>query len=240
MDYKYSNKYFTDTGLIAKIGIGLLAVGIIFFIILAVAFHPFSAIFTAGWPIIIGVVLLIFGSAGNMKDSEYDEQAGKSSARILDKAMTKFEIEDRHIKIIEPLILKGYEFKNEEGFMFKKGNDGKYRSNSYVTSVLMFGPQQIYVYIYRISMTDEANPSTETMEKLRYLDLTGAFVENRKVSVKIRDKDSNVDFSVFEIKNLNGETIMSVPSSNDAILDRSIAEINKYIEKVKKQAQANA
>lgn len=238
MDFKYSNKYFKSTGLIAKIGLFPLIGGIILFIIIAIITHPIPAIFSAGWFIIAGLVMIIFGKAGNMSDSEYDEQTVKATARIQEKAMHKFDIEDKHIKIIDPVILKGYLFKDEEGYMFKKGNDGKYRSNNFGTAVMMFGPQIMYLYIYNLSTTDETNPDKEILEKYKYLDLEGAAILDKKIKLKIKEKDVDVDFSMFELKKNGGEIIVSLPSQNDAIMDSKIAEINKYILKVKKQAEA--
>ena len=238
MDFKYSKKYFTATGLITKIGLGLLVVGIVGFIIIAIALHPFQAIFLAGWPLIGGIVMMIFGSSGNMSDAEYDEQTVKVTARIIDKVMKKFEVEDRHVKMIDPIILSGYEFKDDPEYLYKKGNDGKYRANHHITAVMLFGPQQMYLYVYKLNMTDENNPDSEIMAKYKYVDLSGVAIVDKKITAKIKEKDQQIDFSMFEMKTNNGEIIVSAPSQNDAIIDGKMADINKYITKVKKQAEA--
>lgn len=240
MDFKYSKKYFTATGLIAKIGLYALIGGILLFLIISIAYgHPMAGLFTVGWIPIIGVVMLIFGKSGNMTDSEYDEQSIKATARIFDKAMNKFNIEDKHIKIIEPITISGYEFNNEPEYLFKKGTDGKYRSNYHKTAIMMFGPQQMYLYVYRLGLTNEEEFESEIMEKYRYLDLDSVNIINKNVTLKIKDKEENVDFSMFEFKKNDGEILLSIPSQNDAIIDSKINEINRYIEKVKKQAQEN-
>lgn len=241
MDFKYSKKYFTSTGLIAKIGLIALAGGIILFLIISIVYgHPMAGLFTVGWIPIIGVVMLIFGRSGNMTDSEYDAQTVKATTRIFDKAMNKFNLEDKHIKIIEPITISGYEYKNEPEYLFKKGNDGKYRSNYHNTAIMMFGPQQMYLYVYRLALTDEENHESEIMEKYKYLDLDSVSIVNKNVTLKIKDKDESVDFSMFEFKKSDGEILISIPSQNDAIIDNKIKEINRYIEKIKKQAQENA
>jgi hypothetical protein len=238
MDFKYSNKYFKATGLIAKIGIGVLAFGIILFIVIAAITHPVPAIFTAGWFIIGGILMLVLGSSGNMTDAEYDEQSVKATARIVDKVMNKFEVEDRHVKMFDPIILSGYEYKDEEDFMFKKGNDGKYRSNHHITAVMLFGPQQMYLYIYKLNLTDENNPDSEIMAKYKYLDLKDVAIVEKKLNVKIKEKVAEIDYSMFEMKTNDGKIIVSAPSQNDAIIDGKMSDINKYIQKVKKQAEA--
>jgi len=237
MDFKYSKKYFSATGLIAKIGVGILVVGIVLFIIIAIALHPFQAIFLAGWPIIGGVIMMIFGSSGNMSDAEFDEQPVKMTARIIDKVMKKFDIEDKHVKMIDPIILSGYDFKADPEYLYKKGNDGKYRSNHHITAVMLFGPQQMYLYVYQINLTDENNPDSEIMGKYRYTDLSDVSIVNKSVTVKMKEKDEKIDFSIFELKKNGGEILVSAPSQNDAIIDGKISDINKYILKVKKQAE---
>ena len=239
MDFQYSNKYFKATGLIAKIGVGILAGGIILFIIIAVLTHPMPAIFTAGWFIIAGIVMMIFGKSGNMTDAEFDEQSVKATARIIDKVMNKFGVEDKHIKMFDPIILSGYEYKDDASYMFKKGNDGKYRSNNHITAVLLFGPQIMYLYVIQLHLTDEGNPESEFMEKYKYTDLSDVSINDKKVSIKLKEKDVNIDFAVFELKKNGGEVLVSVPSQNDAIMDGKISDINKYIIKAKKQAEAN-
>ena len=239
MDFQYSNKYFKATGLIAKIGIGVLVLGIILFIVIAIALHPFPAIFTAGWFLIAGVVMMIFGKSGNMTDAEYDEQSVKATARIIDKVMNKFGVEDKHIKMFDPIILNGYNYKNDESYMFKKGNDGKYRSNNHITAVLLFGPQLMYLYLYELHLTDESNPESEFMEKYKYTDLSDVSINDTNITIKLKEKDVKIDYSVFELKKNDGEILVSVPSQNDAIMDGKISDINKYILKVKKQAEAN-
>jgi len=241
MDHKGSYKYFTHKGLVALIGTIIFVVGAVYAAI-GIALIGMWGIYSATIPLVVGLIMLVFGRGGVMNDSEYDGQAERLKENIKYRVLQAFNMDDdKYVKTLETIVFNEYEFKDDPSYLYKKGKDGKMRSNVYMFAVLMFGPEKMYVYTRRVNFTDENVEEAITKNIYLYTDLKKSEALPESIPVKIKEKDVNLEFISFKVFSNNDETIMSIPVQNDAVTDQRVEAINKLITKVKakKAAESN-
>ncbi|MCL2518567.1 MAG: hypothetical protein FWF15_08400 [Oscillospiraceae bacterium] len=241
MDYKGSLKYFTHKGLIALIGTIMFFAAIILTIPFLIAWGMWG-IYSYLPFIVVGLIMMVFGRGGVMNDAEYDGQTERLKENIKYRVLQAFDMDDdKHVKTLEPIIFNEYEFKDDPAYLYKKGKDGKMRSNMYMFAVLLFGPEKMYVYTRHVNLTDENTEEVITKNIYSYTDLKKAEAVNEAIKGKIKEKEVTLEFLSFKVFSNNDETIMSIPVQNDALTDQRVDGINKLITKVKarKAAESN-
>jgi hypothetical protein len=231
MNFKANKKYFEDKGILYTIGIILAIVGVVMMVFgMVTDFIPGGPYFFI--PIaIVGIVVAVFAKGGILNDHEYDEQIRKRLGDLQQEAMNHFGLEEKHIRTLEPIIFNEYEFKEDPSYIFKKGSkDSKYRSNVYISAVLLFGNDKVYIYEKRFFTTDEQNPETTDTRIYSYNELSSAALIEETLKVQIKEKNITIKYYVFQLSTPE-KILLSVASQDDIVVEKRIDNINKLIKK---------
>ena len=166
METKRNLKYFTapPVNVLALIGWGIVVIGIILM----------SLFWSTRIPglicIIVGFIVVAITSGGKSEDSDLEYQAAERVKNLQERSEKKFEVyEKSFLKMLKPIDLKGYDFEaKEEPFYYRKGKDGKHRTNYYMGCNLIFTNEKLYIFGRRFSLTDD----------LIDADITGSYFYN--------------------------------------------------------------
>ena len=144
METKRNLKYFTapPVNVLALIGWGIVVIGIILM----------SLFWSTRIPglicIIVGFIVVAVTSGGKSEDSDLEYQAAERVKNLQERSEKKFEVyEKSFLKMLKPIDLKGYDFEaKEEPFYYRKGKDGKHRTNYYMGCNLIFTNEKLYIF----------------------------------------------------------------------------------------------
>jgi len=234
MDFKNNGKYFNVNNTILYIGIGMAAVGVLFYFIGAIAMIRFLS-FIALPIAIIGGVVIVFGASGRVHDADIDKQV-KAQCREIDRdAREKFNLEDKDIRTLPPYQTEAFEFSEDVGANIRKGSDNKYRSSVYVATYLMYSNECIYVYTNRYSVLD-ADLNSIDAYTISYMNISDAEIVPVEYSIIKKDKKTTVKnyYLTIRYKDGNAQKILTL---NDADADTAVTNIKRLAERAQKQAE---
>ncbi len=185
-----------------------------------------AGIIGAGWG-----CYTLFRAFTALSDSEYDSAAAKhlDSDALEDYALEQFGLSESDE--ITPITLAGYDFGDAD--MFRKGDDGKWRSNVCKIIVMFIAHGRFHAYTVRFKTTEEVYMS-ETADTYSCSDIVPVSAASSRENVMAGNKKLTVDSDVFRIAVKSGESI-SVNVTDQAYAEEAARVISELLGE-KKQA----
>lgn len=194
MDYEKNEKYFKITKISGK----TIAIAVIVAVVLLIA-KPIVGIIAFA---LIGVYLYMKFS-GVPSDSEIDNICTKEIDTIKQKALDKIGLDEDEVKIIDPIIISGYDFDNS---LTKKGKDNHWRSSKYEAIVLFFSEKEIYSYSYKFSIIE--NKQNQKTEEYFYKDIVSVSTSSDSIVVNdVSGNSQNINIEAFRLTTSGGTSI---------------------------------
>ncbi len=237
METKRNLKYFTapPISIPAIIGWAITLVGVIMFIIGSDLSLP--GIITA----IVGLGVVVFSSGGASNDTDLEYQISERTKNLQELSEKKFEVYERSfLKMLRPVILRGYDFDAEETpFYYKKGKDSIHRTNYFMGCNLIFTNEKMFVYSRRFSLIDEAIDTVTTVS-YRFDDLENAEIEEKIYEYQKGDRTVQVKYYVFKILKIDGTPALQMCVDYGADIDKYAEQISRAIVTRKKELAKRA
>ncbi len=227
METKRNIKYFTapPVSVLTIIGLVILLAGVIMF-----AATPTTKLISIGI-IILGLCIAVFGSGGKANDTDLEFQAAQKIKTLQEQAEKKYEVYEKHfLKMMKPIQIKGYDFEaKEEPFLYRKGADGKNRTNYYAGCNLIFTSEKLYIYGRRFSLTDELIDQ-EIAATYFYNELEKAELEENTFNTKKGDREIKVPVYVMKILKKDGSEVLRMCVEYGSDIDKYIEQITRVIQ----------
>ncbi len=226
METKRNIKYFTapPVSVLTIIGLAILLVGIILF-----AFTPTNKLISI-LVVIVGLSFTVFASGGKANDTDLEFQAAEKIKTLQEMAEKKYEVYEKHfLRMMKPIQIKGYDFEaKEEPFYYRKGADGKNRTNYYAGCNLIFTSEKLYIYGRRFSMTDELIDA-EIAGTYFYNELEKAELEENTFTTKKGDREIKVPVYVMKILKKDGTEVLRMCVEYGSDIDKYVEQITRVI-----------
>ncbi len=234
MDFKYNKKYFTGAEWPIPVGIACIVVGLIPFILMLMDIgHVFALITPAIILLLAGVGLILITNGGRSNEQGITDQLDRNTKSMLDDALKVMGLEEKHVKVIplhDPTYIGEFDFTGSEELLVKRGNDGKFRTNYYTKTLLMFTANSLCLYTRRLGLCD--NYVDNKLTQIPYLSIEDVFTE---VSEYVFTKGKNrlhAKYCMITFKDNAGNSL-TVPTRNDADVDKMVEDIKVFAEKKK-------
>ena len=213
MNYKTTNKYFTQKNTLMYIGIGIAAIGLFFTIFWWWGFG--AGIIAAG------VACIIINREGLVKGEEVDAEVRKKEAEFEEKTAAAYNITRAGDVIVT---FTDYIFDGENMMSRRKGRDGEFRlKKAMATGIFMTGSKLI-IEKKAFSIVDEnENESTSV------LDLSD--ISQLAIKEKLLEDNGGVllKYRMLEIKDKAGVIASEMPIPQSSVLYDRISDINREI-----------
>lgn len=179
----------------------------------------------------VGFCTLILSSGGKATDTDLEFQAAERVKNLQEQAEKKYEVYEKHfLKMLKPIQIKGYDFEaKEEPFYYRKGADGKNRTNYYCGCNLIFTSEKLYIYGRRFSMTDELIDNLITGVYF-YNELDKAALEENFFETKKGDRIIKVPVYVLKILKKDGSEVLRMCVEYGSDIDKYIEQITRAIQ----------
>lgn len=228
METKRNIKYFTapPVSVLGLIGWAIAVVGVCM-----VAFG-FRGMMIPGILIaIVGLSVAIFSSGGKANDTDIEYQAAEKIKNLQELSEKKYEVYEKHfLKMLKPIDLKGYDFEaTEEPFYYKKGADGKHRTNYYNACNMIFTSEKLYILGRRFSLTDETIDQ-EISGTYFYNELDKAELEEKTYETKKGDRVIKAPVYIVKILKKDGSEILRMGVEYGSDIDKYVEQITRVIQ----------
>lgn len=242
METKRNIKYFTapPVSVIALIGWAIAAVGVIM-----MAFGHRGMMLPGVICALIGFAVVVFSSGGKANDTDIEYQAAEKIKNLQELSEKKYEVYEKHfLKMLKPINLKGYDFEaKEEPFYYKKGADGKHRTNYYVGCNLIFTSEKMYILGRRFSLTDELIDQ-EISGTYFYNELDKAELEEKTYETEKGGHPVSVPVYIVKILKKDGTEVLRMGVEYGSDIDKYVEQITRVIQvrqvELEKRAQEAA
>ncbi len=207
------NKYFTanfglgDKPAAGKLNMKLVIIGailIIAFVAIGIAVTP-ALIAGAALGVIVIVIPVIKFSKSNGKAKEWQKNHDEryrtwdaelekfydktvASMNLKETAMNKIGIDEADVKEVEPFSIHGSDF---DGW-YRKGADGKIRTDNREITWLFFSKDQVYIYNVKFSLTGRIKKYENTQEFF-YSDIVSVSTGTQSVQLNKSNSIDGVD-----------------------------------------------
>ncbi len=226
METKRNIKYFTapPVSVVAIIGWVITVISVI--IIASARWMMLYGVIGA----IVGLAVVVFSSGGKANDTDIEYQAAEKIKNLQERSEKKNEVYEKHfLKMLKPIDLKGYDFEaKEEPFYYKKGADGKHRTNYYVGCNLIFTSEKMYIFGRRFSLTDELIDQ-EIVGTYFYNELDKAELEEKTYEKKVGDRVQKAPVYIFKILKKDGTEALRMCVEYGSDIDKYIEQITRAI-----------
>jgi len=226
METKRNIKYFTAplVNVLAIIGWAVLIIGVI------LAASSFMTRMPGLITAIVGFIIAVAASGGKSNDTDLDFQVAEKIKDLQEQSEKKFEVyEKSFLKMLKPINLKGYDFEaKEEPFYYRKGADGKHRTNYFAGCNLIFTNEKVFIYKRRFSLSDELIDDI-TPTNYFYYDLDKAEVEEKVYETTVGKHQVQVPFYVFKILKADGTEALRMCVEYGADTDKAVENITRAI-----------
>jgi len=224
MEIKRNQKYFSSKGInvILIVGLVICLIGIV--LLFQHNTRPFGLVI-----LLVGSAVAVYGSGSKSGEADIDNQIHGIVKDLPEQAQIKHEVYERHfLKIITPVLLKGYDYSAED-LLCKKGPDHKYRTQAYNAAQLYFTREKIYVYGKHLSLIDDSESANyEISNVIPYEKVDRAYVD--PTTVKVAGRDVKVFYFVLTLKDGSEAIRFSVDYGAD--VDKACDDINHVTEKM--------
>lgn len=228
METKRNIKYFTapPVSVIALIGWAVAAVGVIM-----MAFGRRGMMLPGVICALVGFAVVVFSSGGKANDTDIEYQAAEKIKNLQELSEKKYEVYEKHfLKMLKPINLKGYDFEaKEEPFYYKKGADGKHRTNYYVGCNLIFTSEKLYILGRRFSLTDELIDQ-EIAGTYFYSELDKAELEEKKYETQKGGHPVSVPVYIVKILKKDGTEALRMGVEYGSDIDKYVEQITRVIQ----------
>lgn len=239
MDFKPNSKYFIGANWPVPAGIACVFVGVLPLLMILFEARGLYWLMAPGVAlIVVGLVLILVSSGGKTNEAGFDEQIKRATKSMQDDALRELKLEEKHVKVIplyDPCSFGEYDFSGSEALLVKRGSDGKFRSNYYSMTMLLFTQENLCVYNRRFGFTEDMMKNTLTV--LPYISIDNVRVEEKEFKATIGKNKATVKYCNLDITAENGETIVCQAHHNDADIDSIAERVNALVAKKKKAAQ---
>ncbi len=224
METKRNLKYFTAKGLspLTIAGWVVIAIGVILMAIGGRSLRLYSIL-----GIIVGAGMLIFSGSGKASGDDIEYQAGEKIKDMIEYGMKRFELFEKHLKYLQPLTLRGYEFNDQ--VYYKKGSDGKNRTSVYSAAVLFFTGERINIHHKHFSFVDET-VDEELGGSYKYIDLDHAEVQSFPFERQIGNRLYKFTDYHFVLFGKDGKEVFNISVEYGADIDKACSDINRIID----------
>lgn len=151
-------------------------------------------------------------------------------------AIEKLGVNSNDVRIISPIFIAGYYYDDIGNCSteYVLGNDGKYCSDSYEYTIILFSETQLFILSYRYNVT--ANVSDISMDEYFYQDIVSISTSSEKV-VKKQDAYGN-PIVTFNVENLvmttkGGTTAKCSVLATDSSTQQSITAMKHLLREKK-------
>ena len=228
MNYQKNLKYFKSTDTLYYIGLAVMILGAGLFVL---AYIFWTYLFW--YQDIVGLALTAVGALvafipRSLRSSEkdIDEAIAEMTKDYETNTAEELGIQNQLIRELKPLLVGAYIY--EDGALFRRGRtDRKFRSDRYTAAALLFTKNGVCVAEKSFSLIEDG--VKETVSEFLYSDIDGLFVES-----EIHSFASGEQTTVARLTVKAGQkTLLSVPVTQSAALDRACEEINTRIRRGK-------
>ena len=242
METKRNIKYFTapPVSVVSLVGWAVAAIGVIM-----MAFGHRGMMLPGVIIAIVGLAVVVFSSGGKANDTDIEYQAAERIKNLQELSEKKYEVYEKHfLKMLKPINLKGYDFEaKEEPFYYKKGADGKHRTNYYVGCNLIFTSEKLYILGRRFSLTDELIDQ-EIAGTYFYNELDRAELEEKTYEEKKGDRTYKAPVYIVKILKKDGSEVLRMCVEYGSDIDKYVEQITRVIQvrqvELEKRAQEAA
>ncbi len=224
METKRNLKYFTTNGVspLTIVGWVVLAVSVLFLVISGRSLRLYAILGS-----VVGIGILIFAGSGKASGDDIEYQAGEKVKDMIEYGMKRFELFEKHLKFLQPLILRGYEFNDE--VHYKKGSDGRNRTSMYSAAVLFFTGERINIHHRHFSFIDDSIDE-ELGGSYKYIDLDHAEVQSFPFERQIGKRLYKFTDYHFVLFGKDGQEVFNISVDYGADIDKACADINRVID----------
>ncbi|GAA1546017.1 hypothetical protein [Kribbella lupini] len=173
INYERNRRYFTPVSY--KPGIICIVVGVLLLF------------FGSAGPILIGLALAALGgfliyrqAADRPTDEQLDRQVREILAGLKPQALDKLGLDADEVSLIPPIVVGGNSFSGR----VKKGKDGVFRSSTCEGIVIFFGEQELHSYKYQVSLIEDQRSREET-DVYFYRDVVSVATKSDTVQVAV-------------------------------------------------------
>lgn len=228
METKRNIKYFTapPVSIPAVIGWAIAIVGV-----LLMAFGKRGMMLPGVITVIVGLAVVVFSSGGKSNDTDIEYQAAERIKNLQERSEKKYEVYEKHfLKMLKPINLKGYDFEaTETPFYYRKGADGKNRTNYYAGANLIFTSEKLYILGRRFSLTDEL-VDQEISGTYFYTELDKAELVEKTYETQKGNRTISVPVYIVRILKMDGTEALRIGVEYGSDIDKYVEQITRAIQ----------
>ncbi len=228
MDKKSFKKYFEQTKKMLFTGIGIIAAGIILYLVNYFALHEWM-FYQASWLIMVaGVVCIICHFAIRVRDGAVDEYAltfHKELEQQLDDFVTETEKHKRINRVFD-YVSGGYELWDKDITKLVFGGDNTPRCEQYGGAALTYTSDTLYVTAGNLNLINGDVNITKFHTPLS--EITDIRSVDKSYTKEVKGKSRYVECFVMEINTDNAKIVFTVHP--DAMTDDAVLKIKRTAE----------
>lgn len=234
MDYNANRKYFQRSI------VPLIAGAVVVLVGLAVMYSiriVGSAFMLLGGAVLMtaGLSLIVFYFFSGMKDAEFDGVTEGTVGQTEKDGEEQVLRADYREKIRKTFTSRGFVFDKSEAKLFRRGRDGKCRSDVFTVSVMYLCPEKLYVFSRTVGMTEEKQEDRffklplEEIKELRIEEARFPFTSGRSAHVA----------PVCLLRIVSDREEIVFPTQEDALLTEMIDRILKQAKSRREKAETS-
>ena len=167
---------------------------------------------------IVGGLLIVNFFTGGLKDSEVDALVNAEIAKAEAANKERLETAERRTKVTKTYTCTDFVFDKSVATLFRKGRDGKCRSNVCKVTVLSICAGNLYLYTHSFSLIEDK--TEDTFEKLPLETIESIELTENKVPCTYGKKVFVATEKLLNVKSEKG--ISAFPTKEDALLTEMI------------------
>lgn len=231
MEKKSFKKYFTQTKKLLFTGAGIIAAGIILYLLNDFIIHEWQ-IYQASWLIMVaGIVVIICHFAIRIKDGSVDEYAATFHKELEARLEALVNETEKHQRInrVFDYVSGGYELWDNDITSLVFGTDNTPRCEQYGGGAVTYTPDTLYVAAGNLDlMSGDANVTCfhAPLSEIKSVELI-----DKSYTKEINKKNRYVECFAMEISTDNAKISFTVHP--DAMTDEAIKKLNRTVESKK-------
>lgn len=227
MDEKGVAKYFRQTKLLLYVAAGLIAGGLLSYLVLVKLCHIREFYQITLLCAVAGVVVLICFFAVRTRDDSIDGYAASKYADVEDLLKKTAEQSGRKPNYIGSYSSFGYALKNPDRVNFRFGSDNIPRTEKTEGGAVILTPDTVYTLVRKCDLiTGESNDDTAAIP---VSSVTGASVADSGFTANDSGRERYCDYAELRITYDGGEVSFAV--HKDSLADEAAEKINRLAER---------
>ena len=166
--------------------------------------------------IVIGIIGYLISLYSNITDKQFDDSIMELAKIRIEESFDKLGIGKDDI-VAEPMYIFTYDA-NEQGLQSKIGNDGKFRCNPLILTIVHFGNNQLLLNTASLDLKNR-NKNTGNTNEFFYKDITSVSVNESTITINEKEKRTVKQFliNVHGSAECNVEVIGNVELATNAV-----------------------